>query len=101
ATSTSSLGPVGIYRSISLAIGVDGRALISYRAANPAPTQPLNIAHCDDVRCGSASIVTVDSEALSFNTAIAIGSDGRGVVAYYRLGSGTLPTGVAVAHCLD
>ena len=76
----------------SIAIGVDGRGLISYRDET---NDALKVAHCSNVNCTSASHFTLYDNGLfqSGTTSITIGSDGLGLIAY------TTIVGVKVAHC--
>src|SRR6266542_562415 len=55
-TTLDSTGTVGWYTSV--AVGVDGRPLISYR---DLINGDLRVAHCIDLACSSATLATVDS----------------------------------------
>jgi len=84
----------GIVEHTSIAIGVDGRAVISYYQG---VDDDLKVAHCIDIPCTTASIATVDGSANDvgkFNS-IAIGTDGLPVISYYDATAGAL----RVAHC--
>jgi len=66
----------------SIAIGTDGRPVISYRD-NTAGA--LKVAKCTNAACtGAAAITTVDDPAnnVGFDAAIAIGADGLPVISY-------------------
>lgn len=86
---------VGAYAS--LAIGSDGVPVISHidRTANA-----LRVTRCANAACtGSATSTNVDDPAnvITFQTAIAIGSDGLPLISYYDSTANTLK----VAHCSD
>lgn len=56
-----------------------GLALIAYTGNGT-----LNVAHCDDTACSSATTATVDlSVGVGEYPSIAIGADGLGLVSYY------------------
>ena len=55
----------------SVAIGTDGLPLISY-----AGFHELQVAHCADLACTSATIITLKSCQCELFTSIAIGADG-------------------------
>jgi len=80
----------------SIAIGMDGFALISYYDTT---NTNLKVAHCDDIACTNATISTIagDKVDVGSQTDIAIGSDGLGVISYTDNGSGALK----FAHCVD
>jgi hypothetical protein len=67
----------------SIAIGVDGRPIISYHDATAGA---LKVARCADAACnGAATITTLDDDpgsTLGTFSAIAIGGDGAPVIAY-------------------
>jgi hypothetical protein len=79
----------------SVTVGTDGLGLISYydgAAGN------LEVAHCSNVACSSASITPVDTAGdVGRSSSIAIGADGLGLVSYL---DGT-NTQLKVAHCTD
>jgi hypothetical protein len=79
----------------SVAFGADGRALISYRNETNGD---LKVAHCDDPACMRAIVTTLVADAccVGRNSAIAVGADGRGVIAYHDD-----RRGLSVAHCED
>jgi hypothetical protein len=80
-----------------IAIGRDGLGLIVYGTYST-----LRVAHCEDVACTRATLTRLTSDvgtpsgAASF-AALAIGSDGLGVIAYHHRDQGALK----VAHCED
>lgn len=89
-------GGVGEYTS--LAIGGDGRGLISYQ---DTPNGLLKVAHCEDAACGTASLSTIDgggenTRSVGAWTSAAIGIDGLGLISYVQ---GT--DDLKVAHCED
>ena len=81
-------GDVGRWNSV--AIGADGLGLISYYDATNAD---LKVAHCQSVACSIAVTTTLDSEGGP--SSIAVGADGRGLIAFAA--NDTLK----VAHCSD
>ncbi len=86
---------VGRYTSI--AIGSDGRPVISYLDTTAGA---LKVAKCANAACtGTATITTVDDPAnfVGQYTSIAIGSDGRPVISYYDTTADTLK----VAKCAN
>ncbi|MEE8526905.1 MAG: hypothetical protein V3T72_23470 [Thermoanaerobaculia bacterium] len=88
--------PLILQPRTSVAIGADGLGLIGY--VNPIPgSDVLKVAHCDNVACTSATLSTLDNADFSSgSTALAIGVDGRGLIAYRDLDSN-----LKVAHCND
>ena len=94
AETIDSNGDVG--RRTSIAIGVDGRGLISYYDAT---NKDLKVAHCENVLCTSASTITsiVTTGGVGEWSSITIGSDGQGIISYYDEFNGTLN----VAHCMN
>jgi hypothetical protein len=90
-STVDSLGNVGQFSSVT--IGSDGLPLISY--ALVATVSNLKIAHCNDAACASApTITTLDADNGGLYTAIAVGADGLGLIAYARS-----DTNLKVAHC--
>lgn len=96
---------VGEYTSV--AIGADGRPVISYfdRTA-----EAIKVAKCANAACtGTATITTVQDDPNAFNgfnyglfTSIAVGDDGLPVVAYGFTGDkGVLSWGINVAKCAN
>ena len=86
---------VGFFTSI--AIGLDGRPVISYYD-NTAFS--LKVAKCANAACtGAATITTVDDPVnqVGFDTSIAIGADGLPVISYGDFTAGTLK----VAKCAN
>lgn len=70
-------------RHSSLAIGIDGRPVISYRDQS---SFALKVAKCANVMCtGSATISTVDdpTNRVGEYTSITVGSDGLPIISYY------------------
>lgn len=82
----------------SIAIGVDGLPVISYRDRTAFA---LKVAKCNDLACAFANetITTVDNpiEMVGFDTSIAIGSDGFPIIAYYD----STMAALKVAKCND
>jgi len=77
----------------SIAIGADGLGLIAYQKDSA-----LNLAHCDDAVCSSATTATLDpSVGVGEYPSIAIGADGLGLISYYDNPNSRLK----VAHCDD
>jgi hypothetical protein len=87
-----SLGEVGYFTSI--AIGADGFGLISYFDNTLGD---LKVAHCNNTACNSGAISLIDENKgiVGYDTDIAIGTDGLGLISYYDLTNGNLK----VAHC--
>ncbi len=86
-----SLGNVGQFSSV--AIGTDGLPLISYGLV--ATVSNLKVAHCNDPACATpATITALDTDNAGIYTSVALGTDGRGLIAYTRSN-----TGLKVAHC--
>jgi len=83
--------------STSIAIGTDGRPVISYQNFT---TGTLKVAKCANAACsGSATITTVDDPAnrVGSQTSIAIDSGGLPVISYYDETAGALK----VAKCAN
>ena len=78
----------------SIAIGVDGLALISYRFAAGGG---LMVGHCGDAACTSITGTVLDPGNVGFFTSLAIGADGLGLIGYQDAGNGVLK----IAHCDD
>jgi hypothetical protein len=78
----------------SIAVGVDGRALIAF-VANEA----LNVAHCSDVVCSTTTLATIDVVQGETHPSIAIGADGLGLISYSNHAEDN--PRIDVAHCLD
>ena len=83
-TTVDSTGDVG--RHTSIAVGTDGKSIVSYAGGG------LKVVHCSDTACSSATSTLLDPGAGSY-TSIAIGDDGLPVISYH--GSGKL----YMAHC--
>ena len=87
----------------SVAVGSDGLGLISFLDGTG-----LNVAHCDDMLCGSATVATLDGW-IGFrrgsDTSIMIGADGLGLISYHYRHLGTADEisqgDMRVAHCSD
>jgi len=80
----------------SVTVGADGLGLISSIAVRTSPSiNFLDVSHCDDLACTSATTTLVDT-AVGDGTSIAIGYDGLGLISYQTLGS---PSRLKFAHC--
>jgi hypothetical protein len=81
----------------SVTIGADGLGLISYYDVTNGA---LNVAHCDNTVCTSASVHAVDDPlgSVGWYSSITIGADGLGLISYLDV---TVSGGVKVAHCDD
>jgi hypothetical protein len=94
-TTLDSLGTVGLMSSI--AIGEDGKAIISYYDQSD---ERLNVAHCKDSDCTNTD-VKVASEGVSpddgINSSIAIGLDGRPVISSFAQDRSLL----LIDHCFS
>lgn len=95
-TTRSTLATCGVGCQLypSVAIGADGLALIAFTDIS---VQPLQVAHCSNVACTSATISTLGGpEDSAFETvSVAIGSDGLGLIGFVEP-KGLFPK---VAHC--
>lgn len=79
----------------SIAIGSDGLGLISYYGSGDG-YQRLKIAHCSNVTCTAATLAILDpSTQINYQTSIAIGPDGLGLISYMDYANADLK----VAHC--
>ncbi len=79
----------------SIAIGVDGLPIVSYRDVNGGT---LRVTHCGNAACTAGNIsTTVDDPAniVGHYSAIAIGTDGLPVISHQDVSAGTL----RVTHC--
>ena len=76
---------------ISVAIGSDGLALITYNSNG------LKVAHCSNLACTAATTATLDSGDVGAWSSVTIGSDGLGLISYLDGQNGSLK----VAHCSD
>ncbi|HQW81244.1 MAG TPA: hypothetical protein PLQ74_05185 [Pseudomonadota bacterium] len=86
-----------IILTTSIAIGSDGRPLVSYHDGVPGS---LKVAHCANTSCtGAATITTVDGPATHSGnySSIGIGSDGLPVISYNDLNVGA----IKVARCAN
>lgn len=81
---------------IALAIGADGRGLISYTGDG----HQLLIAHCADVACTRAATHSLGDAAFPSDTSLAIGADGLGLIAYAAASSDGSRR-LRIAHCSD
>jgi hypothetical protein len=87
------VGCGGMGEYTSLAIGSDGRGLISYQ---DTPNQLLKVAHCENGSCSRAAASVLDRADAGAYTSIATGVDGLGLVSYQGDGGA-----LKVAHCHD
>jgi hypothetical protein len=98
AAELTTLDVIGVEQHTSITIGRDGFGLISYYDHNGTDGD-LKVAHCTNTACTSFGLTTVDggSDDVGLYSAIAIGSDGFGLISYYDAGAGDLKT----AHCTN
>jgi hypothetical protein len=94
-------GYVGAYPSLT--IGRDGLGLISYYEE---PVGNLRVAHCADVPCARADVISVIDRGsptgrVGTYTAVGIGGDGLGLIAYQGSLTDFLNQDLKVAHCQD
>jgi predicted regulator of Ras-like GTPase activity (Roadblock/LC7/MglB family) len=80
----------------SIAIGIDGLPVISYRDTTHGY---LRVLHCGDITCSTGNTMTnVDTSGglAAYQTSLAIGADGLPVISYFAL-----PTNddLKIAHC--
>ena len=86
-------GDTGGYTS-SMAIGLDGLPIIAYHEPS---TLDLRVAHCRNVACTSAAIITADSTGnVGLFSAIGIGGDLKPVISYLDATNGS---SLKVVHC--
>jgi hypothetical protein len=90
-TATTAFLGVDFVRANSITVGADGYGLVSSVRGDALG---LNVAHCQDVGCGSATSTSVDpSPSAEGNTSIEVGVDGRPIISYYE------DSDLAVARC--
>ncbi|MGE0360330.1 MAG: hypothetical protein AB7H93_04740 [Vicinamibacterales bacterium] len=92
--STALPGAAGSVAYTSIAIGVDGLAVISHQDESAGT---LRVTHCDNRTCSAATSTTVDDPPATVGAhgSIAIGGDGLAVVSHYDAGAQAL----RVTHC--
>ncbi len=90
---------INVGEHTSVAIGADGLGLIAYY---DVIGQNLKAAHCDDVGCTSASVVTVDNSTHDVGrfASVTIGVDALPLISYYH-DIGASQGQLSVAHCGD
>ena len=91
-TTVSTLDATG-GRDISLAIGADGRGLISYTSFG----RELLVARCVDAACTTITTSALGDREFPSDTSLVIGADGLGLISYRSHSNGSLK----VAHCED
>jgi hypothetical protein len=79
----------------SLKLGSDGLGLFSYFTV---PGGDLKVAHCSNTSCSSVNTYTLDNTSNTTRTALIIGGDGLGLIAYT---DGTPNYDLKIAHCAD
>jgi hypothetical protein len=85
-----------VLNDTSIALGPDGRALISYSDFDG----PLKVAHCSDAACTGATVTVVgDPGARVFGASMTVGADGFALIAYYTLRNGLFD--LVLAHCQE
>ena len=94
-TTVDSAGTVGLYTSI--AIGTDGLPIISYQDGKDGSSSDLRITKCGNTSCSSGNTMSVVDSAGTIGswTSLAIGTDGRPVIAYQDTAGG----GLRIAKC--
>jgi hypothetical protein len=95
ATTTTVASALGAPRP-SIAIGSDGLGLISYVDRTEDERLGVNVAHCADTVCSSATTATVIPGLMRFTTSIAVGADGLALIA-----AADIDSNLYVAHCAD
>jgi hypothetical protein len=84
-------------RGTSITIGADGLGIIAYYDWNDLPN--LRTAHCRDLACSTADLVTLRSSVTDVGVnlwaGITIGVDGYPLIPYYYANSGDL----GLVHC--
>jgi len=78
----------------SITIGADGLGLISYADRTEDEGFGLNVAHCTDASCSTATTATPLPFFLERVTSITVGTDGLGLISFADIDSN-----LAVAHC--
>jgi hypothetical protein len=82
---------------MSITTGSDGLGLISYVGSGDG-FQRLKVAHCSNILCSNYTISIIDSSStINYQTSIAIGPDGLGLISYQDYTNSDLK----VAHCAD
>lgn len=92
ASTSTTLDPAGGQTNqTSIAIGVDGRGIVSHGTGDA-----LRVTHCTDVACTAATSTTVDDPAsvVGAFSSLAIGADGFAVVSHHDF-----TNGLRVTHC--
>lgn len=79
--------------AIAMAMGSDSRGLIVHSRS----FEGLKVAHCNDVACTTATSSSVLAVNGMYDTAVAVGSDGYGLIAFMD----ALTERLKVAHCND
>jgi hypothetical protein len=107
-TAAPSVGTVydsaGTVEEISMAINGNGRPVIAFYERGAGPTRLL-VASCAALDCTGARVVTVIGEggnrggSPAGTTDIAIGSDGRPVIAYYQSEDNQVGSRLMLARC--
>lgn len=81
-----------------LTIGADGLGIISLVSYHETETYLLQVAHCNETNCSSATVNTIDSTSQPLHeTSITLGDDDLGLISYYDHSN----TALRVAHCDD
>ncbi|MEX2375485.1 MAG: hypothetical protein WD942_07875, partial [Dehalococcoidia bacterium] len=104
-TTVTSIGEGGQGHRSAVAIGVDGRPVIAFRDGT---RRALHVAYCGDTRCSDGGAITISEVDPGVNAdvsetdagshpSIAIGADGRPIIAYQDRARGALK----IAHCED
>jgi hypothetical protein len=84
---------------VSATIGSDGLPLISYQDAT---TKTLNVAHCRDAACTSATVTPVLHQlngTAGFDTSVTVGADGLGLVSSIAVRQNPSLNFLNVTHC--
>ena len=92
-TTVDASGTVGL--SASLTIGSDGFGLISYFEGVGGSDGNLKVAHCNNAACTSATVTTLENNVGFNGSAVTLGGDGKGLIAYFDGNTNDLK----VAHC--
>jgi predicted CxxxxCH...CXXCH cytochrome family protein len=99
--------PLPVLGYTAIALGSDGLPLIVYVRQNGAQSE-LAAAHCSNVACTSSTVAGLRPLANTpgwtqgFDAALAIGTDGRGLIAYVPIHDVPAPgADIAMAHCTD
>lgn len=83
---------------ISFKMGSDNLPIITYRHAWGAFNNDYaKVAHCENTSCTTKTISILDETYSGYHNDMAIGSDGKPIIAYLR--NASTPNGLGIIHC--